>query len=158
MNGTWEHQLGKMNKLVMTVVASIRHNKLTAYQASIVIKEVLGPKLELGFRHAEVPKQQVAQWDTYLSAALAKVLDMGGGGLHKSAIFTTLATSPLEDQQLVEEAFFLDRGSHQKLRAETLLREQTRKRPEGGDSHQSRGTGTVEPPREGPRYQGKRSQ
>ena len=96
-----------MNSLVMTVVANMRHKKLTAYQASIVIKEVLGPKLEIGFRHANIPLPKIIEWDKYISGALTNILQLSSARLHKSAIYTALGTSTLEDHYLVVKAVHL---------------------------------------------------
>ena len=100
MDCTWDEQIGKMNALVMTVVTALNHGRLTALQAGILVREVLGAKLEIGLRHAQIPQDTLKGWDTWLSAAVCANLGLRGKQIHKTSVFTILATLPIEDLAL----------------------------------------------------------
>jgi exonuclease III len=93
----WQKQIGKMNAQVMTMVAAVRHGRITALQTGLLVREVLGAKLEIGLRHAVIPKVTLAGWDTWITSALCKRLELGHARLHKSMVYTVLGALSIED-------------------------------------------------------------
>ena len=101
MDGTWDTQVGKMNALIMTVVTAIRHGRLTVLQAGILIREVIAAKLEIGLRHANIPKNTIQEWDKWLSGAMNTSLGRGSIRTHSSMVMSSLSTLTLENASLV---------------------------------------------------------
>ena len=96
MDLDWTRQLATMTGAVMGLVSHIRHKRITLLQTALMIRYVMGKKLEIGFRHAHIPKQRLQQWDKWLKDAVATRTDLPLPKLHKSSILPILKTLDLE--------------------------------------------------------------
>jgi hypothetical protein len=92
-----------MTGAVMGLVSHIRHKRITLLQTALMIRYVMGKKLEIGFRHAHVPKQRLQQWDKWLKDAVATRTDLPLPKLHKSSILPILKTLDLERAYVLEK-------------------------------------------------------
>ncbi|MCP4923001.1 MAG: hypothetical protein GY915_03090, partial [bacterium] len=70
-------------------------------QAAIIMKEVLAAKLEIGLRHATIPKARLQEWDEWLNSAIRKRAELGNARTHKSALSVILKTPTLEDAHAI---------------------------------------------------------
>ena len=87
---SWVAQKKAMNKIVMSAVQAIRSSRLTLYQSALIVREVIGPKIELKLRHAAIPMSDIAKWDKWLGTALLKRAGLGGANIHHTAARTLL--------------------------------------------------------------------
>jgi hypothetical protein len=92
-----------MTGSVMGLVSHIRHKRITLLQAALMIRYVIGKKLEIGFRHAHIPKPRLKQWDQWLKDAVATRTDLSLPKLHKSSILPILKTLDLERTYVLEK-------------------------------------------------------
>ena len=86
MNGTWDTQIKRMNSLVALTLSALRNKRWTLLQACSITKYVTGPKMEIGMRHAEIPRVTLERWDRQLAAALAARAGLSGASLHADSI------------------------------------------------------------------------
>ena len=94
----WDKQISKMNESVMHIVSCLRHRKITTLQGAVAIKEVLGPKLEIGMRHAYIPLAILDGWDTWILKALKYRSDLGSARIHRSALAVILRDASIRDK------------------------------------------------------------
>ena len=100
MDLQWKTQIGKMHGIVMSIASVIRHKKINLLQARYLVKEVLGARLEIGLRHADIPKVHIKKWDKWIRTALLKVAEMPNAKIHSSAIAIILKIETLQDRHL----------------------------------------------------------
>ena len=103
MNLDWTNQISAMTGTIMGLVAHIRHKRITLLQAAIMIRYVIGKKLEIGFRHSLIPQQKLAQWDQWLKDAISHRTDLPLPKLHKCSILPILKTIDLERTYVLEK-------------------------------------------------------
>ena len=106
----WKKQISVMNASVMHVVASLRHKKITLLQGMMITKEVLGPKLEIGLRHAYIPITTLECWDVWIMGALRSRVDLGCARIHKSAISTIMKGMTIVDKNAINKTVQLMEG------------------------------------------------
>jgi hypothetical protein len=82
------------------LLSCLRHRKFTLLQASMLLREVLSAKFEVGFRHARVPLVQLRHWDKWLSSSLLQLADLAGSKIHSSSVATILSVQTMEDAYL----------------------------------------------------------
>jgi len=100
---TWGKQIGHMNSCVMQLVSHLQDNRVTLLQGCMILKEVLGPQLEIGFRHAYVPEKRVKKWDKWITRAILRRADMRNAKIHQSAIATIIKGVTLEDKNIIDK-------------------------------------------------------
>jgi hypothetical protein len=93
----WSHQFKKMNGIVMNLVSRMRHKNISIYQASILIKHMLGPMLDIGMRHAQISHEDTHKWDTYLINGLTAGAQLQGGSVSHASYWPILDTLCLTD-------------------------------------------------------------
>jgi ribonuclease HI len=94
----WKPQIHKMNTGILLMVRNLDSKRFTTLQATCLTKYVTGPRLEIGLRHADVSPKQLAKWDTWIAAALARSANLGTAQLHSSGINQVCKLTPLADQ------------------------------------------------------------
>ena len=77
-----------MRATIMHTVTSLDSRRLTLLQGRQLIKYVVGSKLEIGMRHADIPPDEVDRWDQWISRALIRRADLTAGRIHHSATST----------------------------------------------------------------------
>ena len=82
----WKQQIQKMNTAILLLVRHLDTYRTTTLQATYMAKYVMGPRLEIGMRHADVSAEELNTWDTWIAAALARRAGMGAEKLHKSGV------------------------------------------------------------------------
>ena len=101
IDGNWSDQIGKSNAQIMNILACMRNRKLTLLQAGLLIKEVLGPKMEISFRHAEIPSKTLENWDKWLARAINGRADLQAASIHVSAVATIMDAPTFSDQYII---------------------------------------------------------
>jgi hypothetical protein len=86
MDGSWDTQIKRMNSLVSLTLSALRDKRWTLLQACSITKYVTSAKLEIGMRHAEIPRAILERWDRQLAAALAARAGLGGASLHADGV------------------------------------------------------------------------
>ena len=105
----WKPQIQKMNTAILLLVRHLDTYRTTTLQATCMAKYVMGPRLEIGMRHADVSAEQLNTWDTWIAAALARRAGMGADKLHKSGVAHICRITPLADQNdLIKTTYALE--------------------------------------------------
>ena len=63
----WSAQINKMNACIMANISHLKNGRLSTLQASVLTKYVTGPKMEIGMRHADIPRNRLEKWDIMLA-------------------------------------------------------------------------------------------
>ena len=100
----WSKQISKCNAPVMNIVARLRNKQITLLQGALLIKHYLTPKMDISFRHAEIPLDQIAEWDDKIARAIAQRAELTQMKLHKDSIFTILRCTKLESTYVNTQA------------------------------------------------------
>ena len=93
----WKPQVNKLQALVHSTVAHLDSGRLTLLQGLSITKYVTGPKMEIGMRHASIPREKLRKWDQMLSRSLCKRAGVTDGSIHLSGTAVALKFTPLED-------------------------------------------------------------
>ena len=93
----WSVQIKKMESQVYATAAHLDSGRFTLLQGLSITKYVTGPKMEIGMRHAIIPREKLQTWDKVISRALARSSGVTNGGLHISGTSIALKLVPLED-------------------------------------------------------------
>jgi hypothetical protein len=72
----WTAHIRTMEAAVMTLVASLKHRKLSTLQGALLYKEVIVQKLDIGLRHASIPTATLAAWDRSICNSLTTSCDL----------------------------------------------------------------------------------
>ena len=72
MDLDWTDQVNYMQGLIMNTIYHLKNKRLSFYQGISLTKYVTGPKMELGMKHANVPRDKLKAWDKWIANALAK--------------------------------------------------------------------------------------
>ena len=70
-------------------------------QASLLIKFVTGPKLEIGLRHANIPQEKIANWDRWLASAISKRAGLQHANLHYYSVICNI--TPIETLHIISK-------------------------------------------------------
>ena len=60
--------------------------------------------MDIGMRHADIPRQKLRQWDAWLSSSLARRAGYASASLHMtvmSSVTTVCTLTPMEDQHML---------------------------------------------------------
>jgi len=105
----WKPQINKMNTAILLMVRNLDSCRFTTLQATCLTKYVTGPRLEIGMRHADVPIKQLAKWDTWIAAALARRAGLGAAQLHSTEIAQICKLiSPADQYDLIKLTYALE--------------------------------------------------
>jgi hypothetical protein len=104
MDLDWSAQLKALNVSVMALISCLKYRRLTPLQGYLLLKEVLSQKLDIGFRHAHVPKVTLANWDMWLSNALINTSGLPSKNVHHSTTFTVARALTFSYQYLSTKA------------------------------------------------------
>ena len=66
----WIAQINKMTGYVMNIANKLRHGNITLLQGSMLAKQVLDGMMDIGLRHAIIPKTSLLEWDRILSSSI----------------------------------------------------------------------------------------
>ena len=70
MDLSWTPMIKELHGTIHRILHLIRQYPLTPVQSKYMIHECLHPKLEIGFRHATIPKDKLIEWDSLLARTL----------------------------------------------------------------------------------------
>ena len=126
MDLKWHAQISKMNGDVMGIVAALERRTITVLQGRYAIKEVLGPTLEIGLRHAKIPNYRLEHWDKWISRALRSRMDLEETKIHATALATILKIETIQDLYVTNKTVQL----MENLNKRSELREHYRKQYE----------------------------
>jgi exonuclease III len=104
LNLSWTTQIAKMTASIMGLVSHIKHRRITLLQAAIIIRYVVGKKMEIGFRHATIKKGQLQTWDRWLKDAVATRAEVPLPKLHSCSVMPILKTLDLERTYVLDKA------------------------------------------------------
>ena len=91
MDLTWNEQISRMNRTIMGMISHLRYGRITLLQGAILLRYVIGKKMEIGFRHAIIPDQTLSDWNKYIKDALTRSTHLHLPQLHTSAIMSCMA-------------------------------------------------------------------
>ena len=97
----WKTQVNKMQGYLYGLLSHIDSGRLTTLQGVAVAKYVTGPRMDIGMRHADIPRQKLRQWDARLSSSLARRAGYASASLHMSSVTTVCTLTPMEDQHML---------------------------------------------------------
>jgi len=80
-----------MNRTIMGMISHLRYGRITLLQGAILLRYVIGKKMEIGFRHAIIPDQTLSDWNKYIKDALTRSTHLHLPQLHTSAIMSCMA-------------------------------------------------------------------
>jgi hypothetical protein len=103
MTLNWDKHISTMHAKVFSTISALKRKRLSLYQACLITNYVTGPCLEIGFRHADIPPEISAQWDTWLASALATRANLSSASLHYSTIFTICKITPFAARHITAQ-------------------------------------------------------
>ena len=103
LNLTWRTQIAKMTASIMGLVSHVKHRRITLLQAALMIRYVIGKKLEIGFRHATISREQLRDWDRWLKDAITARAEVPLPRLHSSSVMPILKTLDLERTYILDK-------------------------------------------------------
>ena len=95
MDLLWKDQISHMNSKVMSLVSSLGSNRLTVYQAALLVQYVINSRLEPGLRHADIPHSTLISWDRWIAAAITVRAGLSGASLLPQAVAAIGRITPL---------------------------------------------------------------
>lgn len=93
----WDDHRKKMNGVVMNAVSRLRNKNLSLYQGACLVKHMMGPMLEIGMRHTDIPLTVYEEWDRLISQALLSSVFLSSARIHQHALLTTIQAISLAD-------------------------------------------------------------
>ena len=101
---SWTTQIAKMSASIMGLVSHIKHKRITLLQAAIIIRYVMGKKMEIGFRHATISSEQLKTWDRWLKDAVVTRVEVPLPKLHSCSVMPILKTLDLEKTYVLDKS------------------------------------------------------
>lgn len=93
----WTPQVNKLQALVYTTAAHVDSGRLSLLQGISITKYVTGPRMEIGMRHAHIPRKLLRKWDKVLMSSLCKSAGITDGTVHATGTAASFKITPLED-------------------------------------------------------------
>ena len=72
LNLDWKDEIKTLHGTLMGVTSRLNNRQITTLQASMIVEQVLLPRMEAGLRHANISQTKLAHWSTITTRAIAR--------------------------------------------------------------------------------------